>query len=116
MELQEFIKNTLVQITNGVIDAQNELKDTGCLINPKGLTIDGNVVENSNAKNKSRSIEKIKMNVVLEINESEGASKGIGVAKVLNAGINTEKASSNSQVTSVEFEIPIAFPVSYENL
>lgn len=113
MELQEFIKNTLVQITNGVIDAQNELKDTGCLINPVGhITGEKNM---DYGQYGTRNVQKIKMNVVLEVNESEGSSKGIGVAKVLNAGINTDKASSNSQVTSVEFEIPIAFPVSYEN-
>lgn len=115
MELQEFIKNTLVQITNGVIDAQNELKDTGCLINPEGTSINGNVVKSSTETRIIRSIEKIKMNVVLEIAETEGKSKGIGVAKVLKAGVETEKSNSNSKVTSIEFEVPIAFPVTSEN-
>ena len=115
MELQEFIKNTLVQITNGVIDAQNELKGTGCLINPEGTSINGNVVKSAGETRKIRAIEKIKMNVVLEITETNGTSNGIGVVKVLKAGFESEKSNSNSKVTSIEFEIPIAFPVSYEN-
>jgi hypothetical protein len=104
MELQEFIKNTLVQITNGVVDAQNELKDTGCLINPNYNTVNQYMLKDG------RAIQKIKMNVVLEVNESEGTTKGIGVAKVLNTGINKEETTSNSQLTSVEFEVLIAFP------
>lgn len=37
MDLQEFIKETLVQITNGVIATQEIIKDTGCYINPEGF-------------------------------------------------------------------------------
>ena len=36
MELKDFIKETLVQITNGVVEAQNIINGTGCYINPEG--------------------------------------------------------------------------------
>jgi len=112
MELQEFIKNTLVQITNGVIEAQNELKDTGCLINPMSYnaSADANIIVEG-VKNKARLIQKIKMNVVLDISKSKNSKSGIGVAKVIKAGIEADETSTNKNVTSVEFEIPISFPV-----
>lgn len=35
MELKEFVTQTLVQIIEGVKDAQQQTKDSGALINPK---------------------------------------------------------------------------------
>ncbi len=112
MELQEFIKNTLVQITNGVIDAQNELKGTGCIINPESFH-SGNEIK-IGYKNEYRSIQKIKMNVVVNVTENSGSKSGIGVAKIIKAGIDSEESVSNGKVTSLEFEIPVAFPVMSE--
>ena len=110
MELQEFITSTLVQITKGVTEAQMELKESGCLINPEGYTMEGGQIKKG-YKNEYRAIQKIKMNVLLTVSENEGSKKGIGVAKILTAGFNTENSTSNNKQTSVEFEIPIAFPV-----
>ena len=110
MELQEFIKNTIVQITNGVIEAQSELKDSGCLINPEGFSMSGGQIKKG-YKNEYRSVQKIKMNVELTVTENSGSKSGIGVAKIIRAGIDSEESSSNNHSTSVEFEIPVAFPV-----
>lgn len=110
MELQEFIKNTLVQITNGVKEAQEELKDSGCLINPEGFNMNGGQIK-SGYENKYRSVQKIKMNVVLNVEETQGSTSKIGVAKLLHAGIGSEENSSTNQMTSIEFEIPVAFPI-----
>ena len=63
MELQEFIKETLVQITNGVIEAQKEIKETGGLINPKSWTKD--LLSSSSSDNHLNTIQKVKMNVVV---------------------------------------------------
>jgi hypothetical protein len=109
MELQDFIKNTLIQITNGVVEAQKELKDSGCLINPEGLER-GNQIHQG-YQNEFRSIQKIKMNVILDVSKSTSKSSGIGVAKIIKAGLDSEDITNNKEVTSIEFEIPIAFPV-----
>lgn len=109
MELQEFIKQTLLQITSGVKEAQEELKDSGCLINPKSFG-NANAIA-TGVKNKTRNIQKLKINAALTITENEGSKSGIGIAKIVKAGIDAEESSSNQQVTSIEFEIPIALPV-----
>lgn len=110
MELQEFIKSTLVQITSGVIDAQKDLEETGCLINPEGFLRSSGQIEPGQG-NQYRSVQKIKMHVVLNVEEAQGSTSRIGVAKILNAGIGSEENSSTNQMTSIEFEIPVAFPV-----
>lgn len=110
MELQEFIKDTLVQIATGVIEAQKQLKQTDCLINPEGYTVGhGDIRKGYNKE--YRSVQKVKMNVVLNITESTESKSGIGVAKVIQAGINNEEKEMSNKVTSIEFEVPIAFPV-----
>ena len=113
MELQEFVKTTLVQITNGIIEAQKELKETGCIINPGG---NDRFVESSRKGyvNEHRKIEKIKMNVVLSISDSEESSAKLGVAKIFHAGIDSGETKSNQNTTSIEFTVPIQFPVMDE--
>lgn len=111
MELQDFIKDTLVQIATGVIEAQKQLKETDCLINPEGYSLEhGNIRKGYDKE--YRSVQKVKMNVVLSITESTESKSGIGVAKIVQAGINSQETNSNNKVTSIEFEVPIAFPVT----
>jgi hypothetical protein len=110
MELQEFIKQTLVQITKGITDAQNELKDTECLINPMGYSSASNQIIEG-VQNNSRSIQKIKMNIVLDVTNSSGSNSGIGVSRIIKAGIDNTESKNEKEVTTVEFEIPISFPV-----
>ena len=113
MELQEFIKTTLVQITNGIIDAQKELEGSGCLINPEGFGREAEQIKRG-YENRYRSIQKVRMNVVLSVSESEGSKSGIGVAKFIKAGIDNEENTSTNKYTSVDFEVPIAFPIMDE--
>ncbi len=102
MELQEFIKNSLVQITNGVIAAQKELKDSGCLINPMSYSASsGSKVIYKDVQNNARMIQVVKMNVVLDVSKSSKAK----------SGIESDETTSKKDVTSMEFEIPISFPI-----
>jgi hypothetical protein len=110
MELKDFIKTTLVEITNGVVEAQLELKDTGCLINPEGFSMQGGQIKQG-YKNEYRAIQMVKMNIAVSVTENSGKKSGIGVAKIINAGINSEQMASNEKITTIEFEVPIALPV-----
>ncbi len=112
MELQEFITETITQIVNGVTNAQKKLKDTGCVINPYASDMEHRIMTPKN--NKVRAVQKIKMNIVLSLSEKNGGKKGIGVAKIINAGFSNENSNESSEVTSVQFEIPIAFPTMIE--
>ena len=111
MELQEFIKTTLVQITNGIIEAQNELKETGGLINPEGELLSSNKERIIIGDTDYRSIQNVKMNIILSINETKDKKSEIGVAKYIKAGVGSVETLSNDKVTSIEFEIPVSFPV-----
>lgn len=112
MELQEFITETLTQIVKGVADAQKKLKETGCLINPKGKILGDRIYTQSN--DECRTIQKVKMNVVLSVAENKETSSKIGIFKILEAGVGKENINQNTQMTTLEFDIPIALPAMEE--
>jgi hypothetical protein len=110
MELKEFITSTIVEISKGVIEAQEQLKDTGCIINPQVFRTDTNVI-NDDYKQSFRAIQKLKITAVLSIAEVEGSNAKIGIAKILQAGFNLETSNSHQKLNTIEFEIPIALPI-----
>lgn len=111
MELQLFIKETLVQIANGLIDAQNELKEKDFHINP--LSYNEYELSRVDAVNSFRKTQKIKFRVQLEVSESEGTQKGFGAKiNVFRANIDSEEKTKSQSTTELEFEVPVSFPHS----
>lgn len=110
MDLQEFISETLTQIINGVVDAQNKLKDTGCIINPEFASVEKGLISKIDTYN-FRTVQKVKMKVALSVSENNEKSSKLGVAKFLVADFGNEHSNQNNQTNTVEFEIPIALPL-----
>ena len=110
MELKDFIKETLVQITNGVVEAQNIINGTGCYINPEGYYKGEQVHTGYNKE--YRSIQKVKMSIAINVIENNQTKAGLGVVSaILTAGASTTNSDSNSVTNRIEFEIPISLPV-----
>jgi hypothetical protein len=112
MELRDFIKTTLTEITLGVMEAQKETKDTGVIINPSGLGV-GNKGDKYLRNDGWRYVQEIEINVGLTISETEGAKAGLGVITGLfSGGIANSNDKNNSSVTSIKFTIPVALPAT----
>jgi hypothetical protein len=110
MELKDFIKETLVQITNGVVEAQDLIKDTGCYINPEGYYENGQV--RTGFDKEYRSIQKVRMSIAINVIENQQTKAGLGVVSaILTAGASATNTDSNSVTNRIEFEIPISLPV-----
>lgn len=113
MELKEFVAQTLIQIVEGVKDAQEKIKESGALINPKTFTGPGIVVDDSSSVNTVRNIQNVKMNVAVTVTENAGNKSGIGiVASVFKAGTLKEESDTNTTTSRIEFDVPVSFPVS----
>lgn len=111
MELKDFIRETLIQITNGVIEAQEFVKGTGCYINPEGFNLDSSQIK-SGFNKQYRSVQKIKLSIAINVLENTEKKAGIGVmAAFLSAGTSSKNSDSNSTLNHIEFEIPISLPV-----
>lgn len=116
MNLNEFIKESIVQISNGIIGANEELKDTGAVVNPEHLK-----VYSENAKAFGR-VEKqddekyplvhlIEFDVAIEAGTGSSAGGGLNLSIAsIGIGGKAETKSSNNTVSRLQFKIPMVFP------
>ena len=109
MESKDFIKQTLIDITTGVSEAQEAIKDSGAYINPKGFT--GGEALSIGFNDNSRNVQKIKMSVGVNAVENSEMKGGIGVITVFSAGLSGKISDVNSVTNRIEFEIPISLPI-----
>ncbi len=109
MDLKDFIKQTLIEITNGVKEAQESIKDSGAYINPKGLHSGENI--RSGYEDQFRSLQKVKMSVAVNAVENSEMKGGIGIISVFSAGLSSKVSDINTVTNRIEIEIPISLPV-----
>ena len=108
MELKEFIKEVLADITNAISESQSELNN-GSIISPSlPNAISTKTIEDS--KN-NRLISQIDFEVALVTENKQNNSKEIGGnIKVLSAGLNGDKSNRIENVSHIRFSIPIVLP------
>lgn len=113
MELSKYISTTLTEIVNGITDAQEKIKDSGAVINPKAYDYEPtNVIGITKVDGLMVEINKVDFNVVIEANDGESGKSGVSViAGVFGAGAAIENKSDSKSINSIKFSIPILFPV-----
>lgn len=117
MELKEFIKESLSQIIDAVKETQEKYKDTNVVICPDNIQevksglyiLDENEYDNYSSRSK---VQNIDMDIAISITEKEGNKSGLGIAKIINAGISSENAQRNESISKIKFSIPIVLPTT----
>ena len=111
MELKEFIKTAITDITEAVSELQSEL-DNGAIVNPtlpnpialKTLTVDDEI----------RPIEQLAFDVAVTATEASGidGSAKAGIS-IFGAKIGTESSAKTENVSRLTFSVPIVFPTTH---
>ncbi|PWB04387.1 MULTISPECIES: hypothetical protein [Bacteroidales] len=111
MELKEFIKTAITDITEAVSELQSELNN-GAIVNPtlpnpialKTLTVD----------NEIRPIEQLAFDVAVTATEASGidGSAKAGIS-IFGAKIGTESSAKTENVSRLTFSVPIVFPTTH---
>lgn len=117
MELKEFIKESLSQIIDAVKETQEKYKDTNVVICPDNIQevksglyiLDENEYDNYSSRSKVQTID---MDIAISVTEKEGNKSGLGIAKIINAGISSENAQRNESISKIKFSIPIVLPTT----
>lgn len=117
MELKEFIKESLSQIIDAVKETQEKYKDTNVVICPDNIQevksglyiLDENEYDNYSSRSK---VQNIDMDIAISVTEKEGNKSGLGIAKIINAGILSENAQRNESISKIKFSIPIVLPTT----
>lgn len=108
MELKEFIRETISQITEGVIESQKEMKEKGFgVVNPP------EVINTDYQGRRSHGISNpsfVEFEVSLTNAESSESKSGIGVLLgSINIGTGNKNESKDIALTKVKFSIPIIY-------
>lgn len=107
MELKEFVKGVLTQITDAVKESQEEIKN-GAVIVPNE-EIEGEI----RTKSSRRFVTKINFNVELETTSQDQKESGLFVLTSIIGGKHNSKDSiKEGKSTRIEFSIPVVLPVS----
>jgi len=116
MNLQDFITETLFQISEGVKNAKHKIEDTQLQINPylterlDGMSSNSDFIGIGEGK-KLIQIVNFDISVTAEEDTEKGGDVKIA-SSVINIGIFGRKKHIEQNVSKIKFSIPISFPVS----
>ena len=113
MDLQEFITETLTQIINGVVAAQEIAAKHGAEVNP--FLAGGPSINSAHGfistKRSGINAQVVSFDVALTVKEGTGTKGGIGIfAGAVNVGSSGQSSEENSSVSHVKFTIPLVLP------
>ena len=105
MDLKEFTKQTLIQIVEGVNDANVALQDSGAYITNESL---------SNSKGpclfyKKLNVIEVDYDVAITATESEGSNGGasLKVASFINVGGGVDTKTENQTISRIKYTLPL---------
>lgn len=112
MDLKDFIKITIVEISQGIKEAQDVTSDLGVIVNPEGMSV-GSKGDKILRHDGWRYVQDLEINVAISVSEGEGTKAGLGVVTGLfQGGASASNESANQTVSTVKLNIPVALPVS----
>jgi hypothetical protein len=112
VELKEYVKRVLIDISTAVSEAQQESMTLGAIVNPKYTKATNDVVSmglsnGGKGGTLNNIVQEIQFEILIEdIQESSAGIKG--TLQVLAGGINSDE--SNKKINTIKFKIPICFP------
>ena len=112
MELKQFVTETLVQITEGIEDAQKQLKERGseAIVNTNVTTTDkGQLVTGG----RRRPVEFVEFDVAILAYEGTQTRAGIGltVASLLNLDAGGKSSKTEGRESRIKFKVPMSYPL-----
>ncbi|MGR5093772.1 hypothetical protein ACPV5O_11375 [Vibrio maritimus] len=119
MLLDEYIKETLVQISKGVKEASEVVEQYGGRVNPANI----NTTHSNNGVGKIVSVDKevrpekqtIKFDIALQVKESSDVDAGAKAKlAVLSIGGGVKSLDESQTAHRVQFEIPIDLPTNIQ--
>ena len=108
MQLDEFIKKTLVQVVQGVATAQQEVSESGAKVNPVDVMYyrDGKTTSFAGS-----SVQDVQFDVALTEMEGTGTEGGIGVfLGGIGLGSKGKSETQSTSLTRISFSVPLMLP------
>ncbi len=108
MELKDFIKETVTQIVDGVVEAQAAIGQHGAEINPKKVQFKEAGQLNYHNSGKPQMVE---FDVGLTSIQKTGSAEGIGVfLGSISLGKKNDQGTEHAAVSRIRFSLPLVLP------
>jgi hypothetical protein len=117
MNLQDFIKETLVQIARGIEGAAGELKGTKAIVNPRNVQprtdVDSDVYGFVDTQEKFyKAVQKIEFDVAVTASTGTATKGGIGImVGAIGLGSQGKSESQDSSIYRIQFLVPMVIPM-----
>lgn len=119
MELQQFIKETIIQIVAGVTEADEAIKGSGAAVNPPNVFCPA-APENPYGAQMSpadngfgRIVEAVSFDIAVTTGKGKGTEGGIGVRVAgIALGSSGESSTTSGSESRVQFRVPVRLPLS----
>lgn len=113
MDLSEFVKETLLQISAGVRDAQPMVRDLGGMVNPATLSRSEAGGSYFASIDDGHHVFLVDFDVAVTVAESAGANAEakLKIASILSIGGGGNAGSTNASTNRISFKVPLALPI-----
>lgn len=114
MDISEFIKETIKEVSDGVFQASIHCNQSGVIVNPT-ITVGENgeyyIPVKPSSVAMQRRVQKIDFDIAVEATETEQSNGQAGVSiKVVSGGGSHSKESKNTTASRICFSIPVCLP------
>ncbi|WP_077343078.1 hypothetical protein [Pseudocolwellia agarivorans] len=118
MELKDFIKEAIKDISEAINESNNELSELGVISNPSSVSLDkrddiyGHMHINSQSDKTTRPVHLLKFDIAVSSTTKDNGKEGIGVKALgISLGKEGEKSDELNNSSRLQFNVPIAFPI-----
>ena len=116
MQLKAFVKETLIQIIEGVKEAQEQVLVSGAIVNPKGFFTERDTIkwlpERATGEH-WREGQVVDFDVSVTVSETDEARGGLGIqiaSTVIGVGVSGKSEEQNSTISRLKFSVPLFLP------
>ncbi|MBU1168962.1 MAG: hypothetical protein KKD44_05290 [Proteobacteria bacterium] len=111
MDLKDFVSGTIVQIVDGIIDAQTQCRSKGVIINPLLATNNTFKDDSAHRTRDGKVAQVVKYDVALTVKDEAEVKGGFAiVAGAFSLGSAGKSGSEDSSISRIRFNVPIVLP------
>jgi hypothetical protein len=113
LALKDFVKESLLQIIEGVVDAQTEVDKLRAKINPTNISFYSRSTPTTKVVEDGNIPQMIEFDIGVTISDKKATEGKVGIALVivrLDLSAGGRSSSENIVVNRIKFQVPILFP------
>ncbi len=119
MDLKDFIKETIKDISEAIAESNSELSSFGTIVNPKDVhptekkeDLYGFLLKKNENADYRRPVHLVNFDIAVSSTKKKDGKEGIGVKVVgISLGKDGGHADENNMSSRLQFAIPVALPI-----